>query len=238
MQKVAVVTGSAEGLGRAVALALANEGFTVVVHYNTSQKEAQNVLDKVRTKTPKSIMVSADLKVEADVKKMFDQIFKKFSRVDLLVNNVGNFVYKKFSRTTNSEFKDLIESNIYSTLFCSRQVLPAARRQKVGHIINIGAVGAERIQPLENSGVYFLAKTGVYILTKLMAHEEAKYGIRINMISPGSMATDIFKASDFPMGRSTRYEDVVSALLFLISDKAKYINGANIEVAGAFIPGF
>ena len=237
MEKVAVVTGSAKGLGKSIALTLADRGYTLVIHYRKSRSEAQEVLGKIKKRSPRSILVNADLSWESEVKKMFAQIFAKLKRVDLLVNNVGGFLYKKFSQMTTSEFRGLIESNVYSTLFCSRAVLPVMRKQKSGQIINIGVVGAERLNLLEKSAPYFYAKHGVYMLTKMVAHEEAKYGIHVNMISPASLDTAIFKSSDFPMGRSVRYDDVVKALLFLISADAYYINGANIEVAGGFIPG-
>src|SRR3989344_4817918 len=237
MSKVAVITGAAKGLGLNIALFLAKSGYTVVIHYKDSEKEALSALEKIRKNSPNSTVVSADLRSEKEVSKMFGDILKKFGTVDLLVNNVGNFVYKKLKDTTNREFRDVIESNIYSTLFCSRAVLPAMRKQKAGSIINIGAAGAERCILRERVVPYFMAKNGVYILTKAMAAEEAKYGIHINMVSPTSMKVDIFKKSDFPMGREARYSDVISAIKFLLSEDAYYINGANIEVAGGFIAG-
>ena len=237
MEKVAVVTGSAKGLGRAIAIALSKQGYTLVICYNKSRQEAIKVLDEVKLKSGRSIAVPADLKDEAQVGRMFKEIFKSFRRIDLLVNNVGNFLYKKFSETTAEEFRNIIESNLYSSFYCCRAVLPVMRKQKSGQIINIGAVGAERVNLLEKSTPYFFAKTGVYLLTKIMAFEEARYAIRINMVSPGSLSTDIFKDSDFPTGRSATYEDVVKVLVFLISPDAYYINGGNIEVAGGFIPG-
>ena len=237
MQKVAVITGSAKGLGRAIALSLAREGYTVAVHFKKSKVETEAVLKQIKKKSPRSITVSGDLTDEKQVKSMFDRIFKLSGRVDLLVNNVGNFLYKKFSKTTNSEFRDILESNVYSSLFCSRAVLPQMKKQKSGHIINIGAVGADKIQILENSAPYFMAKTALYSLTKIMAWEEARHGIHVNMVSPASLETDIFKASDFPVARSANYEDVIKVIRFLTSDDAYYINGANIEVAGGFIPG-
>ena len=237
MQKVAVVTGSAKGLGKAIALSLVEGGFTAVIHFRKSKSDAEKLLNLVRKKSPKSIMVFGDLTDEKQVKLMFDQVYKTLGRVDLLVNNVGNFLYKEFSKTTNSEFKDIIESNLYSALFCSRAVLPQMRKQKSGYIINIGSVGAGTMTVTEKSTPYFMAKNALYSLTKIMAWEEAGYGIHINMISPASLETDIFKAEDFPMGRSANYDDVVKILKFLTSNDAYYINGANIEVAGAFIPG-
>lgn len=237
MQKVAVVTGSAKGLGKVIARALAKEGYTVVVHFRKSKKAAEQTLGIVKRFSPKSVMVCADLTREDQVQRMFDEIFAKIGQVDLLVNNVGNFLYKPFGKTSNEEFREIFESNVYTTLYCSRAVLASMRKRKSGHIVNIGVVGAERLNLLEKSMPYFYAKNGVYAITKIVAHEEAKNGIHVNMISPASLETDIFKPSDFPMGRSATHDDIVKVLLFLISPDAYYINGANLEVAGGFIPG-
>lgn len=235
--KVAVVTGSAKGLGLDVAKALTKEGYTIVLHFHHSVDEAKKALAEIQKASPKSIMVKADVISEAEVATMVGEVEEKLGRVDLLVNNVGNFLFKVFAKTTNSEFRDMIESNLYSALYTSRAVLPLMRKQKSGTIINIGAVGCERLIIREMSTPYFLGKTGVYVLTKAMAADEAKYGIRINMISPGSMATDIFKPEDFPSGRPATHADVIRALMFLISPDNSYINGANLEVAGGFVPG-
>lgn len=236
--KVAIVTGAAVGLGREIALSLAKEGFTIAAHFHKSEKEAKELLAEISKVSPESSIFGADLKDKEQVLAFASSVLKKYSKVDVLVNNVGNFLYKKFANTTNAEFMDVLESNVYSTLFCSRAFLSLMRKQKSGNIVNIGSVGAERIILRAKSTPYFIAKTAVYSLTKAMANEEAKFGIRINMISPASMSTDIFKNSDFPMGRSAKYDDVVKVLLFLISEDAHYINGANVEVAGGFIPGF
>ena len=235
MQKVAVVTGSAKGLGKAIALALADEGYIVVIHYRRSKRQAQKTLAEVCRKSPKSILAEGDLLDEKAVENIYEEIYKKLGRVDLLVNNVGDFIYKEFGKTTNAEFRDIIESNLYPSLFCSRAVLPYMRKTKAGHIINIGTVGAERLTQRAKSTPYFMAKNALYYLTKVMAWEEAKNGVHINMVSPASLATDIFKPSDFPMGRTAKYEDVVKVIKFLTSADAYYINGANIEVAGGFI---
>ena len=237
MQKVAVVTGAAKGLGKAIALSLALDGYIVAVHYRKSKADAQKELDSILEKSPKSILVSGDLTDEKQAEAALGQIYKKLGRIDLLVNNVGNFLYREFSKTTNFEFRDIVESNVYSTLFCSRAVLPMMRKNKFGSIINIGAAGADRFIFRRHVVPYFMAKNGVYVLTKAMAQEESRYGIRINMVSPASMRTDIFKKKDFPMGREVKYSDVAKAIKFLISKDAYYINGANVEVAGAFIPG-
>lgn len=237
MSKVAVVTGAAKGLGKFLAEKLAGEGYTLAIHYKTSKAEAEKVFQNIEKASPGSITVSADLTSEKEVSEMFERVEKELGTVDLLINNVGNFLFKPFGKTSNSEIKDLLESNILSTLYSSRAVLPGMRTKKSGYIINIGAVGAERLIIRENSTPYFLGKTGIYVLTKTMAWEEAKNGVHINMVSPASLVSDIFDEKDFPMGRSAKYEDVWSAVAFLTSEAAYYINGANIEVSGAFVPG-
>jgi len=237
MDKVALVTGGARGLGAEICKYLAKNGYAVVVHFNKSRKEAEELLAEIKIDSPDSSILSCDLTSESAVKKLFNLVSRKYKRLDLLVNNVGNFLFKPFAKTTNAEFRDLFESNVYSTLYCSREALVIMRKLKSGHIINIGAVGAERLILRENSMPYFLGKTGVYVLTKTLAWEEAHSGIHINMISPASLKADIFKDSDFPMGRTAKYEDVIKALAFLTSDAAYYINGANIEVSGGFVPG-
>lgn len=235
--KVAVVTGASKGLGSEIVMELANAGYSTVVHYRSSRSDAEKIVSKIKKRGGDSIALPCDLTNEEKVSKMFDEVNSNLGRIDLLVNNVGNFLFKKFSDTSNFEFRDIVESNIYATLYCCRAALSYMRKQKSGYIINIGSVGAERFTLREKSVPYFLAKNAVYILTKTMAWEEAPNGIHINMISPSSMKTDIFEKKDFPMKREARYKDVISVLKFLTSPDAYYINGANIEVSGGFIPG-
>ena len=236
--KVAVVTGSAKGLGADICRALVADGFTPIVHYYKSREDAEELVEELKKNAPDSFAISADLTSEQEVFDMFKRIGQEVGTVDLLINNVGNFIFKPFAQTSNSEFKDMIESNILSTFYCCRAVLGMMREKKGGNIINVGSVGSERLVIRENSTPYYLGKTGVYVLTKAFAAEEAKHGIRINMVSPASLTADIFKMEDFPTGRPASHEDVIKAIKFLISVENSYINGANIEVAGGFIPGY
>lgn len=234
---VAVVTGSAKGLGRDIALHFAKNNYTVIAHYHKSKKEAESLLRSLKKYSPDSMLLQGNLRKEKEVAKVFRSILLKHKTIDVLVNNVGNFLYKNLEDTSNAEFIDVYESNVLSTLFCSREALKIMRKNKKGHIINIGAAGADRFILREKVIPYFMAKNGVHLLTKAMARAEAKNGIHINMVSPASMRTDIFKKKDFPMGREVRHKDVIQAIEFLLSDKAYYINGENLEVTGAFIPG-
>ena len=234
--KVALITGSNRGLGRAVALELAKRGAIVVLNYRKSKKVAQNTLKEVRKFSPKSILIKADATKEKEVKIMFSQVFRRFKRINILMNNVGNFCFCRFSELSNTQFRDVLEINIYGTLFCSRAALERMRKQKTGHIINVGCASCDRIVIREKTTPYYLAKTGVYMLTKVMAAEEAKHGIRINMVSPGILERSVTKEK-VPAGRETTFQDIINAILFLLDSNSSYINGANIEVAGGWVPG-
>lgn len=233
--KIALVTGSAQNLGRAIALDLAKQGTKVVIHYHHSEKEAQEAL-KVVKKHSDGIIVRANITQPDDVVTLFDYIVSKVGNVDILVNLVGNFIFEPITTTTFEKFKDVIESNLYSTFLCCNEAIPSMQKKKWGRIINFGCVGAESITIREKTTPYYIAKTGVIMLTKVLAYEYAKYGITVNSISPGILETSIAKPPT-PTGRNASFEDIINAINFLLKEESSYINGANIEVAGGWRPG-
>ncbi len=235
--KIALVTGSAKGIGKAIALALAKEGATVIVQYNLSEKEAEETLREIKYYSKDSFLIKANLRNEIDIEKIANEIFKKLGRVDILVNNVGNFIYKPITEASSEEFRDAIESNLMSTFYCCKYFLPKMRENKFGRIINFGCAGCDRIVIRENTTPYYMAKTAVYMLTKALAAAEAKNGINLNVISPG--ITEFSKVKlEVPKGRVATIDDIVNAVMFLLSEKSDYVTGANIEVSGGWIPGF
>lgn len=233
--KIALVTGSAQNLGRAIALDLAKQGAKVVIHYHHSEKEAQETLKTIKKYT-EGIIVRANITQPDDVVTMFDYIVSKVGNVDILVNLVGNFIFEPITTTTFEKFKDVIESNLYSTFLCCNEAIPSMQKKKWGRIINFGCVGAESITIREKTTPYYIAKTGVIMLTKVLAYEYAKYGITVNSISPGILETSIAKPPT-PTGRNASFEDIINAINFLLKEESNYINGANIEVAGGWRPG-
>ncbi|MBI3036403.1 SDR family oxidoreductase [Candidatus Woesearchaeota archaeon] len=232
--KTVLVTGSAKGLGRATAISLAKEGAIVVVHYRSSRREAEATLAEVRRLSPKSILVHGDVTSASDVGNMFKQIKSKFGRLDILINNVGAFIFKPISETSVEEFSNVIDTNLKAAFLCSSEALIMMHKQKSGHIINFGCVGADRITIREKTTPYYIAKTGVYMLSKIMAQSEAKNGIRINTISPGVLETSVAK----PAGSVIiKHKDIINAILYLLCGSSEKITGANIEVSGGWIPG-
>ena len=234
--KTALVTGSSKNLGRAIAVDLAKQGAKVAIHYHTSKIEAEDTLQEIK-KYSDGIIVKGDITHEKDVFLMFRNIRKYLGDIDILINLVGNFIFKPIASTTFEKFRDVIESNLYSTFLCSKEVLPSMQKKKWGRIINFGCAGADTITIRKNTTPYYIAKTGVIMLTKVLAYEYAKYGITINSISPGILETSVAKPP-LPSGKFAQFHDIINAINFLLKEESSYINGANIEVAGGFRLGY
>ncbi|MCL4338080.1 SDR family oxidoreductase [Patescibacteria group bacterium] len=234
--KTALVTGSAKNLGKAIALDLARQGAKVAIHYNSSQKEANQTLKEIK-RLSAGIAIQANLTNPSDVSSMILKIKSDLGPVDILINIVGNFIFEPITKTSFEKFRDVIESNLYSTFLCSQKTLPIMIKKKWGRIINFGNVGAENVVIRKNTTPYFIAKAGVISLTKVLAYEYAKYGITVNSISPGILSTSIVKAKT-PSGRFAQFSDIINVVNFFIKDESGYINGANIEVSGGWRTGF
>lgn len=233
--KVVFITGGAQGLGAHMALDLAKQGAVLVINYKNSEKQARALLKRIKKFSPRSIALQADLTKKQDVNRIFKQIFTKFNKVDVLINNIGNFIYKSIDKTSPEEVKEVMESNIYTMFSCTKKVLPRMKKQKFGKIINFGCAGCERLTVREHTTPYYLAKSGVYMLSKALAEKYAKYNININCISPGILESSVVKIKT-PTGDYIKFKDINNVVLFLLSQEAQAVNGANIEVAGAWLP--
>jgi len=234
--KVILITGAAKNLGRALALSLAKEGAAVAAHYNESKKEAEVLREELRRHNEKSDIFRADLRNEKETRAMITAVEKQYGRVDVLINNVGNFIYKPFDEVEYDEFKDVIETNLYASFLCTKLVIDGMKEREEGSIINLGCAGADRLTVRELTTPYYIAKTGVILLTKIFARTYATHGVRINSISPGVLESSVAEPLSIPAGRRASFDDIVNAVLFLLSPASSYINGANIEVAGGWVP--
>jgi len=233
--KIALVTGSSKRTGKAIAIALAKNGADVAVHYNKSKKEAESVKKEIEKLGKRSITIKADLSNPKEVEQMFKEIVKKFKKIDILVNNVGNFNSKNIDEYTTKEWNYLIDTTLNSTYYCCKFALPYMRKQRFGRIINIADSSADRIQAFPKATPYMIGKTGVMTLTKTLAVTEAKHNINVNAISPGVMENSVVKPDDeIPKKRFATYDDIINAVLFLLNKKSDYITGNNIKVSGGW----
>lgn len=233
--RTALVTGSSRGMGKNIALGLADYTARVAVHYRKKREQAHQVVDKIREKGKESFAFCADLTEEKEATSLVEEIESKMGGVDILVNNFGPILVKPWEEVSAEEWEYTFRANFESALFCIKAALPGMRKKKWGRIINIGYNRVEQIGPFSTITPYAVAKTGLLIFTRTVAVKEASAGITVNMVSPGLMERGILPYSkDIPRGRLGKFEDVSQAVLFLASPKADYITGTNLIVAGGW----
>ncbi len=236
MPSVALVTGSAKGLGREIAFALARAGYAVVVHYHTSKPEAVATLKALQEIEPACTMVQGNLTEEDDVRDIFNELGVLFGHLDVLINLVGNFSYRHFLELSFKEFRDVTETNYYSAFLCMKAALPVLRRH--GRIINFACSLADQLPVTENSTQYYAAKTALLAMSKAAAVELRVRDITVNVISPGVLPTSTYLPGSISKNQMTTFKEVIDRILFLLSDEAKGITGQNFDLSHGWRPDF
>ena len=245
--KVALVTGSSKGIGRGIAIDLAEHGANIVINYHSDKKGALDTKEKVDKFGKKSIIAKADVGNHRDVKNMFDLINEKFGRIDILVNNSAISIWKPFEDLTENDWDKTINTNLKSIFMCTQLALPFMKKNEGGAIINIGSMGGHAY--MDCLVPYCASKGGVNLITKSLAVELAKYNIRVNLVAPGTIAIKRNFDTDpnypdnwfsyIPQGRVGKVREVADLIIFLCSSKASHITGQIIYVDGgttSYIP--
>jgi 3-oxoacyl-[acyl-carrier protein] reductase len=239
--RVAIVTGSSRGIGKAIAKLFAHEGARVVVNYSKSEKEALVVVDEIKREGGKAIHLQADVSKSDDVRRMVQRTVQEFGGVDILVNNAGVHFAKDFFDITEDEWNRTIDVNLKGAYLCSKEVAPIMIKQKRGRIINISSNSGEYHQSAMRFVEYVVSKAGMNGLTRALALKLGPY-IRVNAILPGYISTEMvahFTPEDEKMlmnetavKRFGKVEDVAYAALFLASDESDFITGELMFVTG------
>lgn len=237
--RVALVTGAAQGIGKAVALLLARNGADIVVS-DINLVKAEEAANEIKSIGRKALAVKGDVANWNDVERMVEIILEKFAKIDILVNNAGITRDKLILRMTEEDWDAVLDVNLKGTFHCTKAVVRHMAKQRSGKIVNIASVVGE----MGNAGQanYSASKAGVIGLTKTIAREFAQRGININAIAPGYIETPMTevlpeKAKEelkklIPMERLGKPEDVAEAVLFLVSEESNYITGQVLNVNG------
>jgi len=220
-------------LGKALARFFCAQGARVAVHYNTSRVAAEELQNELGERC---YIYQANLEIQDDIDRLFTEIIRDHQHVDILFNTVGSFIYKPFDEVTVREFDEVIQTNLQATFACSKAVLPGMIARNSGHIINFGCAGADRLPIKELTSPYYIAKTGIIMLTKIMAKTYAPHGLHINAISPGILENSVADVAVIPAGRRATFEDICHAAAYLLSPEADYCNGTNLEISGGWTP--
>lgn len=233
---IALVTGAARGIGRAIAVSLAEQGVTVIVHYWQSDAAAKQVLQEVQQFAPASRLMQANLLHGDEVERLFQSIHQTYGRLDVLINTVGNFgSYHPISEVSELEFDDVLGTNLRATFSCMQRAIPLMKAIGGGHIINFACATADQTIARKYTVPYYIAKNGVITLTKSYATLLANDHITVNAVSPGVVENSIV-TTRLPMDRPATFQEIVQAVQWLLSDQAAYVSGANIEIAGGWVP--
>lgn len=242
--KVALITGGGTGIGRAIALLFAKEGANVVITYLKNEKEAKEVLMKIKGLRRKALALKCDVRNYKEVDYVVKKTIEELGRIDILVNNAGMWKPRSFLETSNEIWEETIAINLTGVFNCTKAAIPNMIMQKHGKIINISSIAG--ISGSLVSVPYAAAKAGVIALTRTLARDFAKYNISVNSIAPGPVRTDfllkhikkslIEKVTDeIPMGRIAEPEDIAGAVLFFASNDSDYITGQTLIVDGGRI---
>jgi NAD(P)-dependent dehydrogenase (short-subunit alcohol dehydrogenase family) len=239
--KAAIVTGGGRGIGRAIALGLAQSGVSVVVTSRT-QKEIEGVAEEIRKTGGKALAIVTDLTVNEQLENLVNATVKEFGRIDILVNNAARSFLRSLMDLREDGWDKVFNTNVKAVWLLSRLVARRMMEQKSGRIINITTVGAEKAEL--GMAAYGCSKAALKMLTRCMAREWAQHGILVNAVGPTLTRTEFSKpiwsnpevakhvAAAIPLGRLAEPEEMVGSVLFLASDAAQFITGHSIYVDG------
>jgi 3-oxoacyl-[acyl-carrier protein] reductase len=246
--KVAVITGGAAGMGRAMARKLAEEGCSIVIS-DISESSGKRTAEEMAKLGVEAIFVRCDVTDNNQVQNMVDTVIRKFGKIDILVNNAGALgTMWSLEEVTEEDWDRILDLNLKSVFLCCKAVVPHMKEKKYGRIINMSSMGA--VSPPRSVVHYHAAKAGVISLTQNLALELVSFNIRVNAIVPGPIRTEYYeprlknmtdmqredyfmtKGKTTPMQRMGRPEEIAAVALFLVTEPSSYITGETINVAG------
>lgn len=241
--KIAVVTGGARGIGKAISQTLAKEGAHVIL-CDLDYKTAQRTANDIQNQGFAASAVKMDVSQGEEVKRVFEDILSKYARVGILINNAGISSLTPFEDISEEEWDKVISVNLKGTFLCSQAVMRAMISQRGGKIVNIASL-AGKVGGILVGAHYSAAKAGIICLTKSLAKRMAPYGVNVNAVAPGPIKTKMtdtwpenekekFRRS-IPLGHFGNPEDVAETVLFLVSDRARFITGEIIDVNGGVL---
>lgn len=239
--KKALVTGSAKGIGRSIAIDLARQGFDVAFHYNRSVEAATEASEAAKKYGVNSIALQADVTQPEEAQTLVKKASEQLGGLSVIVNNVGNYLGKPTSEISAEEWNQTLDSNLNSAFYVTQTAIPHLKNSGWGRIINFACASAHHVIARKTNTAYIVAKTGLIIYSKSLAKELIKDNITVNVIAPGIAENSFEYNEDYegslpnlPADRPAKLSEIVGATLFFISPDADYITGQVLEVSGAW----
>lgn len=242
-KKTALVTGAAQGLGKAISLALVSKGIKVIA-VDMNEQALKVVEEELKTYEPGSIAVRWDISNICESRKQIEFLVARYKHIDILINNAGICPRTTFEEIVEEEWDRVFAVNLKSVFFLSQMIMPYMKENRYGRIVNISSAAGKN-GGLQVGAHYAASKAAIICLTKTFAHYGGRHGILANAICPGVIQTDMTNAvseqisnnylDKIPLGRMGTAEDIAGAVLFLVSETGDYITGEILDVNGGFI---
>jgi len=240
-RRVALVTGGARGIGRAIALDLAANGWSVAICYRTSIAEAKATWDAMRAKGVEALAERCDVSDPDDCAALVAKVRDELGPIDALVNGAGPYVREPLLEQSIENWRAMFDNNLHPVFYLARLVAPSMIERRFGRILNFGMANADQMVGQPQVTAHYIAKAGVIILTRTLAKVLGPHGVTVNCVSPGFIASgsapdeELAKmVKNIPAGYVGELVDVVSTARFLLSDESRYVNGANIHLSGGW----
>jgi len=242
--KTAIITGSGRGIGRAIALAMAEQGANIVVN-DVNMESAGEVVAEIEAMGRQAIAVKADVTSEEQIKQMIETCINRFGKLDILVNNAGIIQTVPVTEIDGKDWDRVMEVNLKGVFLCCKAALAPMKAQHGGKIINIASVAGKRGGGLLGNSCYSASKGGVIAFTKSLARESGPFGINVNAITPAFTDTEMtrsiapdkkeFIIKMLPLGRVGQPSDIAGAVCFLASSMSDYMTGEIMDVDGGLM---
>jgi len=240
-ERVALITGGARGIGRAVALDLAGRGWSVVICYRASAQEGAEVVAAVQKKGSKGLALQCDVSRPEAAGPLVERAGEEWGRIDALIQCAGPYHRVNLLEETAAGWQSMFDNNLHPVFYLSQAVAPGMIERKWGRIVCFSMANADQLVAQPQLTAHYIAKVGILILTRTLARVLAPHGITVNAISPGFIDSGSAPKEELaamtkkiPAGYVGALDDAVSVVRYLLSEEARYINGANIHLSGAW----
>jgi 3-oxoacyl-[acyl-carrier protein] reductase len=239
--RVAVITGGAKGIGRAIALDLATQKWSIAITYRTSEIAATETAKAITERGGAAMSLRCDVSDPLAAQGLIRQVEGRWGRIDALINGAGPYHRRNIFDETHEGWAEMLNNNLHPVFYLVQAVAPGMKARKYGRIVNFSMANADQMIAQPEITAHYIAKAGVLILTRTLAKLLAPYGITVNAVSPGFIDSGSAPpgelagmAKRIPAGYIGEVSDTVAAVRFLLSDEARYVNGTNIHVSGAW----